>query len=101
VSGRADGGGEQPPAFEEHLCLQQGVKHLAGQELAPQLPVEALRVTVLPKRSFFDRERLHSDPFEPSPNPRCSELRTLVAADVVRRAFAHEQVVQPLGLVRS
>ena len=46
-----------PPALDEHLRLQERVELLSGQQLIPQLAVEALDVAVFPK---FDRQTLKS-----------------------------------------
>ena len=85
-----------PPTLDEHLGLEQGVEHLAIQKFIPQLPVEALHVAVLTRRSWLDVERLHPDPPELLPHLCRGELAAVVAADVVRHTLAHEQVAQPL-----
>jgi len=48
------------PSLRQNLCLFQRVKDLAVQELIPQLPVETLGVTVLPRTSRFDVQGLRA-----------------------------------------
>ena len=46
-----------PPLFHHHLCLLQGVKDLSIQAFIPQLPIETLTVSVLPRAARCDVQR--------------------------------------------
>src|ERR1039458_8105126 len=46
-----------PPLLDHDLCLLQRVKNLSIQAFIPQLPVEALAVTVLPRTARLDVQR--------------------------------------------
>ncbi len=46
-----------PPALYQDLSLLQGVEILTIEQLVPQLPIEALVVTVLPGTPGFNVER--------------------------------------------
>ena len=52
---RADGVVGLPPATDEHLRLQEGVRDFAVQQLVSQFAIEALHVAVLPWRSRLDK----------------------------------------------
>jgi hypothetical protein len=49
-----------PPALYQDLGLLQGVENLPVEQLVPQLPVEALVVTVLLGTARFNIERFNS-----------------------------------------
>jgi len=49
------------------------VEDLAVQELVPQLAVEALVVSVLPRTTGLYVERLHTEPGEPPPHELCAD----------------------------
>ena len=85
-----------PPPFDEHLGLKQRVKRFPFQQLVSQLPVEALYVAVLPRRTRLDKQSLHTNSPQPLPDALGRELWAVVAADVVRHTLADEQVAQPL-----
>ena len=56
------------------------------QKLVSQLPVEALRVSVLPRAPRSNVQRLDAQTFQPLPNRLGHELRPIVAADRTRHA---------------
>lgn len=62
-----------PPPFHKHLRLQERIENLPVQQLVPQLSVEALDVTVLPRASRLDEECLDSHLLEPFPYHRRGE----------------------------
>ena len=47
----SDGVVVDAPLFDDDLCLLQGVKDLAIQELVSEAGIEGLAVSVLPRRS--------------------------------------------------
>ena len=53
------------PSFDQHLSFPQGFKHLPVQQLIPQLPVEALHISVFPRTAWFDVQCLDSYRLEP------------------------------------
>src|SRR5580700_10197277 len=55
--GRPPGVVLDSPLLDHDLCLLQRVKNLSVQTLVPQLPVEALAVSVLPGTSGLDIQR--------------------------------------------
>ena len=55
-----------PPELDQDLRLLQRVEDLSVQQLIAQLPVEALDVPVLPRRTRLDEQRLYLDVLEPS-----------------------------------
>ena len=70
--------------FGRHLHLQQCVEHLPVQQFIPQLSVEALHVSVLPRRPGLDIQGAGSR--SPAPFPDCPghELRAVIRADLLR-----------------
>ena len=60
--------------LDQDLGLQLCVEHLSVQELIPQLAVEALHVSVLPRGPRLNVERLQPDTREPLPHTFGSEL---------------------------
>lgn len=86
----ADGVVHTSPALDEYLRFEQRVEYFAIQELISELAVKALDVAVLPGRTRFDEQGLHLDTLQPFPHALRCELRTIVAANVVRHAATDE-----------
>src|SRR5690606_11343381 len=61
------------------------------EALVAQRAVEAFDVGILPRTARRDVERLRAARFEPALQGLRDELRTIVAAQVLRRAVQHEQ----------
>ena len=55
------------PLFDQCLRLFQRAENFTIEQLISELAIEAFIVPVLPWASWFDEERLHADPFKPSP----------------------------------
>lgn len=55
---------ELPPAFDQHLCLGAAAQPLAVKHLVPQLAVEALDESVLPRATRRDERRADNPDIE-------------------------------------
>jgi hypothetical protein len=84
------------PHFGQYLHLLQRVKDLTVQKLIPELPVETLRVAVLPWTARLDLQRFRSHVLEPVPNNTRSELGTVVRPDVFGNSPEHKQLGKQL-----
>ena len=81
-----------PPASDQDLGLLQRVEDLPVQQLIPELAVEGLVISVLPRRARFDIERFHTDPAQPVAHGMGGKLRAIVRTDMIGRAMALEQI---------
>lgn len=81
-----------PPAFNQHLGLLQCVEDFRVEQLVPELAVERLVVSVLPRAAGLDEQRLHADPAQPFSNGNGRELSAIVGSDVIRRPMLDKQV---------
>lgn len=82
------------PALDHDLRLSQAVEDLAVEQLVSQLRVEALTVTVLPRRTRLDVGSLGADGGDPLPHGFGDELRTIVGSDMVWHASQNELIRQ-------
>ncbi len=82
------------PLLNQHLRLQEGIEHLGVQQLVAQLAVEAFHVAVLPRAARLDKGCLGTNAVDPALHGRGHELRSVVRADVARRAAGDEQIGQ-------
>ncbi len=92
---------QPPPLFDEDDSLGQCVEDLSVQELVSQLSVEAFVVTVFPRTSWRDVERLHTEPAQPPAHELRRELRPIVRAKMLRRTVMGEEFGQDLEHVVS
>ena len=83
------------------ICASlRAVEYLSVQELISEAGVEALAVSVLPKRSWFDVRGLSTDRLDPLPDSIGDELRPVVGADVGWDTSNDEQIGQGVDHVR-
>ena len=82
------------PALDQHLGLLQRVEDLAVEELVPELSIEALVVTVLPRTAWLDVEGLYVDPTEPVPDRLGCELAAIVGPDMIRSPVLGKELSQ-------
>jgi hypothetical protein len=73
---------------------RQVLEHFGGQELIAEPAVEALGVTVLPRRSWLNVQGLNCHLREPALDRPGDELGTVVAADMLGHAAHGEQLGQ-------
>src|SRR5271163_3725613 len=85
-----------PPLLDHDLCLLQRVKDLSIQAFIPQLPIEALAVTVLPGTTRLDIQRSRSHVPQPLPKFLGDELRTVVGPDVLWGSSPEHHIGQRL-----
>ena len=83
-----------PPPLDQYLGLLQGIEDLSVEQLIPELPVEALVVTVLPGTARFNVERLNTNLAQPLPNYPGRELVTIVRADALGNAMLYKKLCQ-------
>jgi hypothetical protein len=83
-----------PPISRSHSGLPQAFEFFHGQELVAEPAVEALGVAVLPRASWFDVERLHTDMGQPFPDRQSDELRSIVTANRDWDTSANEEFGQ-------
>ena len=86
-----------PPSLHQHLRLQHAAKLLRVQQLVPNLAVERLGVTVLPRHPRRDVPRLPSPPTSSAPDGLSDELRAVVAADSAPAPRAPARPPAPLS----
>ncbi len=72
--------------------VAESVEDLLGEALVTESAVEALGEAVLPRATGLDVERRDADAIEPSSKLVGNELRTVVAADVLRHATHGEEL---------
>ena len=87
------------PPLDQHLRLLERVEDLTGEQFVSKFAVEALAVTVLPRRTRFDEERLHTDTLQPVSHDLGRKLRPVVRPDVLGHATRNEQPGQSLKYV--
>src|SRR5271155_5002348 len=85
-----------PPLLDHDLCLLQRVKDLSIQAFIPQLPVEALAVTVLPRTARLDVQRSRSHVPQPLPKFLGHELRTVVRSNILWNSAPEHHIRQRL-----
>ena len=83
-----------PPGFDQDFRLAQIKEDFPRQQLVSELGVEALAVSIFPRRTGFDIECLHADALEPLAQGGGDELGAIVGTDMLRRAMMHEQFAQ-------
>lgn len=79
------------PVFDYHSSLGQSPELLSIEAFLSEARIEALHVSVLPRASRLDVERLDSLLGQPVEQPALDELRTVVAADMFGRSMALDQ----------
>src|SRR5271155_4764951 len=84
------------PHLDQHLRFRQTVEDLPIQQFIPQLSIEALNVSIFPRTTRFDEQRLHAYFRQPLPYYSSRKLWTVVAADVPRHAPCRHQPCQTL-----
>ena len=82
-----------PPPLRENLRLGQRVEEFPVEEFVPKLAVEGLDVPVLPGTAGFDEEGRNPDARQPLPHGGRRQLRTVVRAEIGRRARATKSAV--------
>jgi hypothetical protein len=80
------------PGCRDRPGVAEAVEDLQGQALVTESAVEALGEAVLPGATGLDVERRDADAIEPSSKLVGNELRTVVAADVLRHATHGEEL---------
>ena len=85
-----------PPLLDKDDSLWQRVEDLSVQELVSQLSVKAFVVSVFPRTSRRDVERLHTEPAEPATHELRCELRPIVRTKMLRRTVLGEEFGQDL-----
>ena len=83
-----------PPGLDQHFSFSEAVEDLTVEQLVTQRPVEAFVVTILPRRSGCDLERLHADLGQPLLNCSRDKFRAIVGPDIGRRPAQYEQLRQ-------
>ena len=78
----------------------EAVEDLSVQELVAEPGIEALTVSVLPRRSWFDVGGLGTDSLDPLPDRIRDELRSVIRSDVGRDTPDDEQVGQGINHIR-
>jgi len=91
---RPDGVVVIPPAFDQGLGLSEVIEDFTGEEFIPQFAIEAFAVSILPRRSRCDVERLYADVAEPFAQGDGDKLRTVIRSDMLWRTVLHEQFTQ-------
>lgn len=79
------------PAADRDARISQSVEDLPVQQLVPELAVEAIVAIILPWRSGFDLERLHTDPTQPVAHSMGGKVRAAVPAEMIGQTMAPEQ----------
>src|ERR1039457_4057197 len=84
----------QPPAIHNIPRLGQIQKELAIEAFISKLAVEALHVPVLPGTARLYEQRPNPGLLKPLPHSLAGELRTVVAAEILRTVTQSEQLLQ-------
>src|SRR5271167_3553683 len=84
------------PFLDHDLRLSQRVENLSVQAFIPQLPVEALAVTVLPRTARLDVECSRSQISQPLPKFPGHELRTIVRSNILWNSTPAHHIGQRL-----
>lgn len=82
------------PGLDQDFRLPEIIEDFPRQQLVSELGVEALAVSILPRRAWFDVERLHADALEPIAQGGGDELGAVVGTDMLRRAMMDKQLAQ-------
>ena len=80
------------PGCRDRPGIAEAVEDLQSQALVTEATVKALGVAVLPGTARLDVERRDADAAEPSTKLVGSELRSVIAADVIRHTPDREQL---------
>lgn len=70
-----------PPSFDDDLRFVEALEYLFVQKLVPESGVEALAMSILPRRAWFDESSLAPAGLDPLPDGICDELWADVTAD--------------------
>ena len=89
-----------PPLLDDDLRFFKGVEYLSVQKLIAEPGVEALAVSILPRRAWFDVGSLCADRFDPLPDGFRDKLWSIARPDECRNASDDEQVRQRVDHVR-
>ncbi len=73
------------PGSDDDLGLLGGVEVFCVEDFAAQCAVDALVVTVLPRRPWIDLDRLDPDLSQPVLQCCSGELRAIIGTDVFER----------------
>lgn len=82
------------PAFNDDPGFTQRIEDLTVEQFIAEAGIEALAVTVLPRRSRLDVNGLCTGSSDPVADVLRDLLRAVVGADEVRHAACDEQVAQ-------
>jgi len=80
------------PHLDQYLHLLERVNDSTIQKLIAELPVEALRVAVLPWATRLDVKRSCPHVLQPLPPGNRRELKSVVRPDVPRHSPEHKQL---------
>jgi len=80
------------PGLNQHLGLSEAGEDFAVEQFVAERSVEALVVTVLPRRARRDVERLHADLGEPDLHGGGNEPGAVVRPDMSWRRSCDEQI---------
>ena len=79
-----------PPSFDYDLGLPERVEDFTVQQFIPHSPVEALAVSIFPRRARLDVGCLCSNRLDPISDGLGDELWAVVRPDVGRHAAQNE-----------
>jgi len=85
-----------PLLLDHHLRSHTVPETLDAQAFVPELAVEALINTVLPRRAQVDQRQIHILVLGPPQDGTGDELRPIVGTQVARRAVHADQLQQHL-----
>ena len=88
------------PLLNDDPGFIEAVEDLSVQELIAEPGIEALAVSVLPRRPRFDVGGLGTDSLDPLPDRIRDELRSVIRSDVGRNTPDDEQVGQGINHIR-
>lgn len=74
---RPDGVVVDPPRFDHHAGLGEGIQDLAVEPLVAELRVEAFAAAIFPVTAELDKRRFRPHCVDPVPNALGNELRTV------------------------
>ena len=83
-----------PPSLDQDLGFPEIEEDFPRQQLVSELGVEALAVSILPRRAWFDVERLHADGLQPVTEGRGDELGAIIGSYVLGCPVTNEQLAQ-------
>ena len=92
-----------PPQGHDSLCLSLAKEQLRVQALVAELAVETLAIAILPGTAWFDVARIDALRLQSALDRVGCELRTVVAAQVLRPALLGKDPFEHLnnGLSRQ